>query len=269
MNYTKTGPSCVPRGTEDRHPELGEGDARTMGLRGLGALACVAWLATALGCGPRAAEVDAGLDSASASLDGGAGDAGEYTDASVLPVCEGEVTRRFDPAECPERRLVGALDEERGMWVATRLTLPAGTRRISNLGYALQPKGDEGDVARCNNGFAHRIQVFSAPTGEGPPAIPDLLTDMIDVPSTSPTGSIRPFLQRLAAPVDVPEGHDVFVAVEMVRTAEIVCLITCATEGFGSDTFWSNAVNPPYAWAPMDSFGADFHVELALCVGSD
>ena len=267
-------PFRTARSTEEPHPEAarpldactGRGGlgrlASAMGFRGVGALTCAVWVSFSAGCGTPALEPDAGLDDAGESPDAGA-------DASTVPVCEGEVTRRFDPAECPARRAMFALDEERGMWMATRLALPSGTRHLSNIGYALGPARDSADFRLCNDGIAHRVHVFSAPAGEAPPAIPDLLTDPILVPSTPPSGSIRPLLHTLPVPVAVPEGHDVFISLEMVRTSEMVCVLSCASEGFGADTFWSNTFNPPYAWAPLASFGAEFSVEVTLCVGHD
>ncbi|MBX3273103.1 MAG: hypothetical protein KF729_22760 [Sandaracinaceae bacterium] len=234
---------------------------RDMSTRGGFALPCAVWVALSAGCGTPASEPAAGLD-AGESLDAGA-------DASTVPVCEGEVARRFDPVECPRRLVMIALDEERGMWMASRLTLPAGTRHLSNIGYALAPARDSGEFRRCNDGIAHRVHVFSAPAAEAPPATPELLTDPIEVPSTPPTGSMRPFLHTLPTPVAVPEGHDVFVSFEMVRTSEMLCVLACASDGFGEDTFWSNTFNPPYMWAPLASFGAEFGVEVTLCVGHD
>lgn len=205
-------------------------------------------------------ELDAGVDDAGAPADAG-------SDGSAGPRCEGDVTRRFDPAECPDRFVVTALDEERGMWMAARLSLPAGTRDVSYLGYQLQPMGSEGELRRCHDGLPHRVQVFTTPAGEPPPAVPDVLAQ-IEVPSSAPTGTIRPLVHVLETPLEVAEGHDVFVSIEMVRTSEMLCVLTCrGGDDFGANTYWTNAVNPPYSWAALEAFG--FDTEVAACLGHD
>jgi hypothetical protein len=151
--------------------------------------------------------------------------------------------------------------------MATRIPLPSTPCVVTRVGYELFPMSPMTSDP-CSNGLGHRVQIFAVPTGAPLSATPMVLAE-VQVAATAPTSVRRSFAHLLPTPASIPAGSDVVVSLEMVGDSSgILRGTTCGAEpGFGTNTFWSNAMTTPYAWASLTSLG--INAEFAAWVSRD
>jgi hypothetical protein len=174
-------------------------------------------------------------------LDGGpAGDAG------------GAGTLTNAPGTCMNPGYTSADFGNGGHYAATRLTPPSFPFTVTSVHYALIH-----NPGTCDADGAHDVLVFTG-TGTTPPGTPAGETISVAAASTpTPAGTRRAMDLTLDTPVVVNSGEELFVAVQMQRIGDPLCLEECLDPGEADRNFWSAAPAPPFPWRTLASYGND------------
>ena len=108
----------------------------------------------------------------------------------------------------------------------------------------------------CTSNYAHRLHVYVT-DDVSPPAEPAnalyIPVDAVSMPGEEPTDITVTLPQELT----LEEGQRIVVGVELVSFKEsgtaitAVCLLACSQGTSEPESFWSDAVNPPFSWGPV------------------
>ncbi len=161
------------------------------------------------------------------------------------------LVRPYDPTcEIGPLFTTGPAEGEAGHWAAGRLTPEQpGGMWVHEVQYYMVA-----GVGNCGK-LDHRVQVFLGADGAAPAATPTVLFDLqVDGP-TLPTGQLLRQV-TLPDPVFVADGQSLFVSVEQPEDGSgQMCEAVCTAGPLvGDQSYWSNAVLPPYAWQDLNDW---------------
>lgn len=183
-----------------------------------------------------------------AAVDAGAGGGQEFTLTNQRMACS-----------VPD--LLAPAPGEEGHLSATRLTPPAWPFYVQSIRYEVAHLSTvEGYT--CDARLPHKVLLFKSTEPSPPRNTPPVATLTVEglaleppVPDMVGPGTLHP----IERPVEVTleQGEHLFIAVRMVgENPDILCTSTCRDGGGeAEDSWWSNAVEPPYDWATLRSFG--------------
>jgi hypothetical protein len=107
----------------------------------------------------------------------------------------------------------------------------------------------------CDADIVHDVLVFTA-AGGMPADMPSGETISVPAPGTpTAVGAGRLIELTLPSPVVVNAGEDLYVAVQMVRATDPLCLEECLDPGEADRNWWSAAAMPPFPWRTLASYG--------------
>jgi hypothetical protein len=158
---------------------------------------------------------------------------------------------------------INASNGENGHLFAVRFDPWPTDVAIQSFDYRLGAPLGPDDPWDPSLGHGARLLVSAEAT---PPDSPtwDALVDVPADPDASP--SVGRFVGPISVdpPVIVPAGSYLYLAIEMVITpdGDRIIVGTCNNRPGIDDmrTFWSNSAEPPFPWADLSTFGADFEV---------
>ena len=146
--------------------------------------------------------------------------------------------------------------DELGHWAAGRIDLPDTPYEVTGVVFGLaNPSGES--TTPCGSGIETEVQLFvsDSPT---PPAEPVVAWSS----TTNASGGDRVDFVELPVdpPVRVEPSQHLFVSFQMAGTSErFICLYSCTSvpTETAEASWWSNAADPPYAWASLAEFSLD------------
>jgi hypothetical protein len=169
------------------------------------------------------------------------------------PLARPDLLANYPAVECYDAELSPDVGEE-GMLGATRLTPPSYPWRVTAVRYtaAAMPEGDY----RCSTAPDARVEV-SVTEGDAPAASPTPVAVMPVEGLDLPDGTLRFVDVPLPEPVVLRDGQHLVVAVSLGGALpEVGCIAGCQNRRAEPGRFfWSNAVQAPYDWADLESFG--------------
>jgi hypothetical protein len=206
--------------------------------------------------------VDTGMtgEDAAPGDDAGAGDDGGAGEDAGPPVDAGPNVRLTNaPMSCAMAGYTFADPANGGHYAAARLTPPRFPFTVTSVFYALVHK-----PGTCNADLVHEVLVFTS-SETTPPGTPGGVTVPVPAPATpTAAGTARRVETMLDTPVVVNAGEELFVAVQMARGAEPLCLEECLDPGEADRNWWSAAAMPPFPWATLASYGNDGTVTVGV-----
>ncbi len=200
-------------------------------------------------CGSSPSETSTNSSSSAASGMGGAGgEGGTGHGVGGAWVSDADITN--NPL-CDDWTGLYPVPSEFGQFAATRLTPPSYPYSIIAIRYHLS------DITAFCKELPHRTFLF-VESSAIPGATPQELTSWdVAADSAAEDGWVE---HTLAAPIVLDAEEHLFIAVEMTGDGrEVLCLSACA-EAAGASVhapernFWSNATEPPYVWAALETF---------------
>ena len=220
------------------------------------------WLAVALtgalwscgdddGAAPMTDSGSPGTDSGMEPTDGGGGtDAGGMGTDSGPPVDAGDGFLTNEPATCAKAGYTFADPANAGHYAAARLTPPRFPFTVTSVTYTLMHNPGE-----CDADQLHDVLVFTSADGM-PAGTPTGATMSVSAPpSPTPVGTSRVVTLALDSPITVNSGEDLYVAVQMVRATDPLCLEECLDMGEADRNWWSAAASTPFPWRTLASYG--------------
>jgi hypothetical protein len=157
---------------------------------------------------------------------------------------------------CEQFNTLYATPGENRQWAASVMTPPGAPFAVENVSYRLVQQG------ACDAGVAHTVNVFVTRDGR-PAARPDVLRTFTVDEASLPAGGTLTKTLRLDPPLVVEDGEKLVVSVQLPNDGtRRVCLPTCADRYTPGTSWWSNAVNAPFSWVDLSSFGPAFTAQI-------
>jgi len=158
------------------------------------------------------------------------------------------------------------LPEEEGHYAAARFQVDEPSS-LCTVRYLLV--GDLAGEIICENFVAHEALIFKGPSEAPPTEIPnDALRFDVAGADIRERGRIVSFDRPTNEPLlNLEAGDTFYVAIKMNAGVEgrPMCLSTCQDNSpQPRDSWWSNAAEPPFAWAQLADFGLDLRLKVVL-----